>query len=75
MELIRLVNDLEPYAFSLVDTYGLFHKNRLMHYFEFVNAHMKTTIGLDTILIIIFSWLMRTVSRSWNCRGSGGRWL
>lgn len=46
MELIRLVNDLEPYAFSLVDTYGLFHKNRLMHYFEFVNAHMKTTIGL-----------------------------
>lgn len=46
MELIRLVNDLEPYAFSLVDTYGLFHKNRLMHYFEFVNAHMKTSIGL-----------------------------
>lgn len=46
MELIRLVNDLEPYAFSLVDTYGLFHKNRLMHYFAFVNAHMKTTIGL-----------------------------
>lgn len=46
MDLIRLVNELEPYAFSLVDTYGLFHKNRLMHYFEFVNEHMKTTIGL-----------------------------
>lgn len=46
MELIRLVNDLEPYAFSLVDTYGLLHKNQLMHYFEFVNQHMKTTIGL-----------------------------
>lgn len=46
MELIRLVNDLEPYAFSLVDTYGLLHKNQLMHYFEFVNQHMKTSIGL-----------------------------
>lgn len=46
MDLIRLVNALEPYAFSLVDTYGLLHKNRLMHYFEFVNQHMKTSIGL-----------------------------
>ena len=46
MELICMVNDLEPYAFSLVDTYGLLHKNQLMHYFEFVNQHMKTTIGL-----------------------------
>ncbi len=46
MELIRLVNDLEPYAFSLVDTYGLLHKNQLMHYFDFVNEHMKTSIGL-----------------------------
>lgn len=46
MELIRLVNDLEPYAFSLVDTYGLLHKNQLMHYFEFANRYMKGTIGL-----------------------------
>ncbi len=46
MDLIRLVNDLEPYAFSLVDTYGLLHKNQLMHYFEFADQHMKTNIGL-----------------------------
>lgn len=46
MDLIRLVNELEPYAFSLVDTYGLLHKNRLMHYFDFVDKHMKTAIGL-----------------------------
>lgn len=46
MDLIRLVNELEPYAFSLVDTYGLFHKNRLMHYFEFADEHMKKEIGL-----------------------------
>ncbi len=46
MELISLVNELEPYAFSLVDTYGLLHKNQLMHYFEFADKHMKTSIGM-----------------------------
>lgn len=45
-ELIGLVNELEPYAFSLVDTYGLLHKNRLMHYFSFSNEHMTSSIGL-----------------------------
>ncbi len=45
-ELIQLVNDLKPYAFSLVDTYGLLHKNQLMHYFTFANRHMEKSIGL-----------------------------
>lgn len=45
-QLIKLVNELEPYAFSLVDTYGLLHKNQLMHYFEFADAYMKREIGL-----------------------------
>lgn len=45
-ELIGLVNDLEPYAFSLVDTYGLLHKSQLMHYYNFADAHLKPTIGI-----------------------------
>lgn len=45
-ELIELVNDLEPYAFSLVDTYGLLHKGQLMHYFSFACDHLKKTIGI-----------------------------
>ncbi len=45
-QLIDLVNDLEPYAFSLVDTYGLLHKGQLRHYFDFACAHLKTTIGI-----------------------------
>ncbi len=45
-ELIDLVNDLEPYAFSLVDTYGLLHKGQLMHYFHFACRHLKETIGI-----------------------------
>ena len=46
MELINMVNELEPYAFSLVDTYGLLHKSQLLHYFNFADEHMKESIGL-----------------------------
>ena len=45
-ELTELVNDLEPYAFSLVDTYGLLHKGQLRHYFDFAVSHLKKTIGI-----------------------------
>ncbi|MCR5301522.1 MAG: aldolase catalytic domain-containing protein [Lachnospiraceae bacterium] len=44
--LIDLVNDLEPYAFSLVDTYGLLHKGQLRHYFDFACSHLKRSIGI-----------------------------
>lgn len=45
-ELINLVNDLDPYAFSLVDTYGLLHKEQLMHYYNFANEHLNENIRL-----------------------------
>ncbi len=45
-ELIDLVNTLEPYAFSLVDTYGLLHKGELRHYFDFACDHLKKEIGI-----------------------------
>lgn len=45
-ELIELVNDLEPYAFSLVDTYGLLHKGQLKHYYHFACEHLKKSIGI-----------------------------
>lgn len=45
-ELIGLVNDLEPYAFSLVDTYGLLHKGMLRHYFDQACANLKQSIGI-----------------------------
>ena len=44
--LSRLVNNMEPYAFSLVDTYGLLHRGRLMHYFNFVCSHLKESIAI-----------------------------
>lgn len=45
-DLLTLVNELEPYAFSLVDTYGLLHKNQLIHYFDLADKKLKPTIGL-----------------------------
>lgn len=45
-ELTDLVNDLEPYAFSLVDTYGLLHKQQLAHYFTMADQLLKPEIRL-----------------------------
>lgn len=44
--LLELVNEVEPYAFSIVDTYGLLHKNQLIHYFEMANDYLKQNISL-----------------------------
>lgn len=46
IELLKMVNDLEPYAFSLVDTYGLLHKKLLQHYFDMSNKHLKSSISI-----------------------------
>lgn len=45
-ELIGLVNEVGSYAFSLVDTYGLLHKEQLMHYYNFADKHLKPEIGI-----------------------------
>ena len=46
MDLIKLANDVKPYAVSMVDTYGLMHQNNLMHYFELLNNNLDENIGL-----------------------------
>lgn len=45
-ELIGLVNELNPYAFSLVDTYGLLHKQQLIHYLRFADEYLNSDIRL-----------------------------
>lgn len=45
-ELMGLVNDLEPFAFSLVDTYGLLHKEKLQHYFQMADAKLKPSVAI-----------------------------
>lgn len=46
LDLIRLANEVKPYAVSMVDTYGLMHQNNLLHYFELLNSHLAPEIGL-----------------------------
>lgn len=46
LDLCSLVNDLEPYSLSLVDTYGLLHQNNLLHYFRLMCQNLKPGIGV-----------------------------
>lgn len=45
-DLIRLANEVRPYAVSMVDTYGLMHQDNLMHYFDLLNNGLDKNIGL-----------------------------
>ena len=44
LDLVSLVNDLKPYALSMVDTYGLLHKNGLMHIFQRFDEYLDPDI-------------------------------
>ena len=44
--LLQRVNEVGPYAFSIVDTYGLLHKNQLIHYFEMADGELIKDISL-----------------------------
>ena len=47
MELIGLVNDVKPYAVSMVDTYGLLDSDRLLHLYRLIDEKVspEVTIG------------------------------
>lgn len=46
MDVARLANEIKPYAVSMVDTYGLMHQDNLLHYFNLLNEHLDSEIGL-----------------------------
>ncbi len=46
LELIELVNDVKPYAVSMVDTYGLLHPDELLHYYELLDEHVSTDVQI-----------------------------
>lgn len=46
LDLIRLANEVEPYAVSMVDTYGLMHQNNLQHYFTLLNNNLNPNISM-----------------------------
>lgn len=46
MDLIRIANEIKPYAVSMVDTYGLMHQNNLKHYFSLLDQNLEPDIGM-----------------------------
>lgn len=46
MDLVRLANDVKPYAVSMVDTYGLMHKSKLFHYYDILNKNLDSSIAI-----------------------------
>lgn len=46
MQLIELVNDVKPYAVSMVDTYGLLDPTWLLHIYSILDAHVDKDIAI-----------------------------
>lgn len=46
MELIELVNEVKPYAVSMVDTYGLMNPRRIKHYFPILDKYVDDSVGI-----------------------------
>lgn len=46
LDLIRLANEIKPYAVSMVDTYGLMHQSNLKHYYELLDKYLDPAIAL-----------------------------
>lgn len=46
MELIELVNDVKPYAVSMVDTYGLLNPYDLLHYYEVLDREVSSEVAI-----------------------------
>lgn len=46
LDLIRLANEVKPYAVSMVDTYGLMHQNNLRHFMDLLDKGLDPDISL-----------------------------
>lgn len=46
LQLVELVNQVEPYAVSMVDTYGLITPVDLLHYYEILDNNVKSSIQI-----------------------------
>ncbi len=47
LNLIEKVNSINPYSMSIVDTYGLMHKDQMIHYFNLMNDNLDKSVKID----------------------------
>ena len=43
-DLVQHINDLDPFAMSIVDTYGLLDQTKLLHYFDLIDRNLKQSV-------------------------------
>ncbi|MDR2866980.1 MAG: aldolase catalytic domain-containing protein [Methanomassiliicoccaceae archaeon] len=46
LEFCEAVNKIRPSAISLVDTYGLMHKEQMFHYFELLDRYLDPSVSI-----------------------------
>lgn len=46
LEINKLVNKVEPYAVSMVDTYGLLHPEDLLHYYKILDKYVNENVQI-----------------------------
>jgi 4-hydroxy 2-oxovalerate aldolase len=47
LETIDIINELQPYSFGLVDTYGAMYKEDALHLFNLVSRNLDENIAID----------------------------
>lgn len=46
MQVVKIINDVKPYAVSMVDTYGLLEPEKLLHYYEMLDNNVNKDIQI-----------------------------
>lgn len=46
VEISKLINQVKPYAVSMVDTYGLLHPDELLHYYGILDKEVDETVSI-----------------------------
>lgn len=46
LKYVQKINEIKPYAFSIVDTYGLLDSGKLTHYFNLINNNLDSEIAI-----------------------------
>lgn len=46
IEIAQMANHMQPYAVSMVDTYGLLHQQRLLHVFRLLHQNLDSAIAV-----------------------------
>lgn len=47
LNLIDMVNEIEPYSFGIVDTYGAMYLEDIIHYYNLVDYNLNPSISID----------------------------